>query len=44
MKPESEVVFNFTDIDVNIVFPEVDKVVNNFTLKQGGKNYIYKRL
>lgn len=44
LKAESETLFNFTEIDVSIVFPKGDGAVKSFILKQGGKEYIYKKV
>lgn len=44
LKAESSTVFNFTEINVQIVFPEGDKRIESFVLKQGGKDFIYKKV
>ncbi|MBY0415169.1 MAG: serine hydrolase [Bdellovibrionales bacterium] len=44
LKSESETVFNFMDIDASIVFPDGVEPINSFVLKQGGKDYIYKKV
>lgn len=44
LKAESETLFNFTEIDVSIVFPEGVGPVKSFVLKQGGKDTIYKKV
>lgn len=44
LKAESETLFRFTEIDVSLVFSEGVEPNNSFVLKQGGKDYIYKKV
>jgi D-alanyl-D-alanine-carboxypeptidase/D-alanyl-D-alanine-endopeptidase len=44
LKPESDTVFNFTELDARIVFPEGNEPIKTLVLQQNGKDYFYKKL
>ncbi|MBC7538561.1 MAG: beta-lactamase family protein [Bacteriovorax sp.] len=44
LRAESSTIFNFTEIDAKIVFPEDSEAIKSLTLKQDGKDFIYKKI